>query len=415
MQRVKVPGGALTGDQWRGLAEIARRFTSDTPLHLTTRQDLEIHDLSDGQVPAVQQCLAALGLTSVGACGDTLRNLTVCPCSGVRAGCPDLFPLAQQIRRELEAYRGIFTLPRKFKISLSACREGCAKPWINDLAFVAQRRDGAWGFRAIVAGSLGARPATGVELTDFLEARDAAPLALAALRLFDAHGDRGNRAKARLRHVRERLGDGAFLAMLRDELAKVKSERDWPDAPLSEPAEPFEVHASLGVPNGDLLPDAADELGMLADDPRLRVRVGLDHRVAVFARGEQSLREALGACSILSRAAEQQAAIFACPGTRWCSRALVETNALADRIRRELGARLPAGAMVCVSGCPNGCAHSAVADFGLSGVATARDGQRIEAFHLLTGGGRGRTAALAQPAESKLTADEVLRAIAARL
>ncbi|HAU38790.1 MAG TPA: hypothetical protein DCX07_13870 [Phycisphaerales bacterium] len=414
MQRVKVPGGALTGDQWRGLAEIVRRFTPDTPLHLTTRQDLEIHDLSDVQVPAVQHRLATLGLTSVGACGDTLRNLTVCPCSGVRAGCPDLLPLAQQIRRELEAYRGIFSLPRKFKISLSACREGCAKPWINDLAFVAQRRGGAWGFRAIVAGSLGARPATGVELTDFLEACDAAPLALAAVRLFEAHGDRSNRAKARLRHVRERLGDEAFLAMLRDELAKVKSERNWPVALLREPAEPFEAHASLGLPNGDLLPDAADELGALADDPRLRIRVGLDHRVAVFARDERTLREAI-ARPALALPAEQRAVILACPGTRWCSRALVETNALAERIRRELGSRLPAGAMVCVSGCPNGCAHTAVADFGLSGVATTRDGQRIEAFNLLTGGGRGRTAALAQPAESKLTGDEVLRAIAARL
>ena len=86
LQRVKVPGGRLDGLQWRALASVAGRFTPNTPLHLTTRQDVEIHDLTPDDIPAVQVELSAAGLTCLGAAGDTYRNITVCPCGGAIAG-----------------------------------------------------------------------------------------------------------------------------------------------------------------------------------------------------------------------------------------------------------------------------------------------------------------------------------------
>jgi sulfite reductase beta subunit-like hemoprotein len=116
LQRVKMPGGRLTANRWRALAEIARRVTPQTPLHLTTRQDIEIHDLPAEQVPLVQAALNEAGLTCFGAAGDTFRNITVCPCSGTAPGTVELMGVAQKIQDTLAAVDGIYALPRKFKI-----------------------------------------------------------------------------------------------------------------------------------------------------------------------------------------------------------------------------------------------------------------------------------------------------------
>jgi len=408
MQRVKALGGVLTAAQWRALGAAAAELTGGTALHLTTRQEIELHDLSADQVPDVQRRIAAAGLPGLGACGDTLRNVTVCPHSGVRSGAADLLPLAWAVRRTLEALDGIYTLPRKFKISLAACADACAGPWNNDLGFVARRRDGAWGFEVMIAGSLGARPGTGIRLFDHLPAADVLPLVVAAVRLFAQLGDRTNRRRARLRHVRERLGDEAFAQRMTAALEEARLERDWPPVDLPEVADGHDAQALLTFPNGDVTPAAADALAALADCDDLRVRIGLHHRVHVFGRDDKALRRAIGSQLELTGAARPQPTIVACPGTRWCSRALVDTNTLADRIRRELGGVLNPAAVVCISGCPNGCAHSAAAPIGLIGGLKKVDGRSAEAFDLYLGGDLGRSAELAALAARKLTVDEVL-------
>lgn len=410
MQRLKIPGGRLTGEQWRTLAGIARRFTPTAPLHLTTRQDVEIHDLTAEQVPAVQEIVDRSGVSCLGACGDTLRNLTICPCSGVRPGSVDLGPLARQIRQRLEGLPGIYSLPRKFKIML-ACGPDCGQPWINDLGLVAERRQGQWGFGVLVAGSLGARPGTGIVWKDWVPTADVLPLVLAALRVFEAHGDRENRRKARLRHVRQRVGDEAFLALLDEALAGVRGEGSYDPPDLPEAEGTFPASAMLTFANGDVSAAAAEALAELADREDLRVRIANHHRVIVFGADRAAVAAAVGAQAALGEAAKPQAAVVACPGKRWCSRALTHTNELADRIRAEAGDALAPGATVCISGCPNGCSHAGVADIGLTGGLAGGKEDRREVFHLLTGGGMGRTNVLAERVASGLSADEVIAAI----
>ncbi|MFW6159462.1 MAG: hypothetical protein ACOC8E_08905 [Planctomycetota bacterium] len=207
MQRVKVHAGRISSGRLRALAAIAREHTPDYPIHLTTRQDVELHGVRPEDIPAVHHALADVGLTTVGACGDSLRNLTACPASGLLPGTYDLTDLVDELRAAGESLPFIRDMPRKFKISVSGCEEACARPWINDLGLVG----GPHGrFRAIFAGSLGRRPGTGIELYDSLEPAELIPLAVAALRLFNAEGDREHRSKARSRHVRERIGDQAF-------------------------------------------------------------------------------------------------------------------------------------------------------------------------------------------------------------
>lgn len=414
LQRVRVPGGVLGGEHWRALAAIARQFSPQTPLHLTTRQDVELHDLPETQVPAAQQALAAAGMTGFAAAGDTVRNITVCPCSGIAAGSVDLHPLAQRLDAVLATQEGVYALPRKFKISL-ACGEQCGQPWVNDLGLVACAREGQWGVRVIIAGSLGARPGTGMLLFDWLPSTQILPLAVAAIRVFAIHGDRTNRAQARLRHIRERVGDDVFRQQMEAAFAAAKAERAWDDVPLTTTSSPFPARAMLTFPNGNLTPEAAEELGQLAADDRVRVRIANQHRVLIFGRDEQSLSDVLAAKPQACAAARPQPSIVACPGRRWCQHASVHTNPLADRIRAEWGHRLPADATVCISGCPNGCSHAAVADFGLIGLLTTRDERKYETFHFSVGGGMGRTSVLGRLVGKRLTPDEVLTALGQEL
>ena len=409
MQRIKVLGGRLTAIQWQTLAEIAKDLTPATPLHLTTRQDVELHGLTADRAVLAQRAIATVGLTGLGAGGDTLRNITVCPCSGTTAAAPDLVPLAWQVRGVLEATAGILALPRKFKISFSACAQGCGQPWINDLGFVARQGDGRWGFEVVAGGSLGSRPLAATRIFDFLPAEEVLPCVLGAIRVFAAHGDREHRGRARLRHVRERFGDERVLAMVRDALVAAKAERPWPAPPWVDPGEAFDERLTLVFPNGDVTPQEAAALAGLAQDGSLRVRIGNQHRVILFGR-DGTAPAAVARWPALDRARTPQPSVVACPGRRWCRRGLADTRALADRLRALPAGSLPPGATVCISGCPNGCAHSAVADIGLIGVRAAGR----EAYHLFIGGGMGRNDRLAEPAGRNLLPDDVVDRLARR-
>ncbi len=411
MQRVKILGGVLSGPQWAALGRIPTEHTPSTPLHLTTRQEFEIHDLRADQIPHVQRAIAEANLSSLGACGDTPRNITVDPAAGVEPGTVDLIPLAWEVRRTLERTEGIFSLPRKFKISFSATAEGNAQPWISDLGFIAIQHGDQWGFRVIGAGSLGAIPGTGIELHEWITPGEVVPFVLAAVRIFAAHGDREHRHKARLRHVRQRLGDEQFMTMLLEAFEETKNEVELPKVELLEAPEGFGETRTLTFPNGDVTPAAADALGALTARQDLRVRIANHHRVILFGPDPATLQEAIDGFDVLRDPSRPQPSVVACPGTRWCKRALASTNPLADRVRSELGAAIPAGKTVCLSGCPNGCAHSAVADIGLTGAIATRDGQRVEAWNLWIGGGMGRTDKLSECVAKKLTADEALQEI----
>jgi len=304
----------------------------------------------------------------------------------------------------------IYSLARKLKISLS-CSDHCGQPWINDLGLVARKKDNRWGFRLIGAGSLGARSATGITIFNWLEVEDVLPLAVAAVRVFYEHGDRQNRHQARLRHVRERLGDTEFIKLINDVFSEVKMEEQWPEVSLEETEDGFSVSEILTFTNGEITAAMAEALGQLAADTNYRVRISNQHKIIVFGKSATLLRQKLDGFSVLSKAAQIQPSIVACPGTKWCSRGLVNTNDLADRIREELGHKLSADTTVCISGCPNGCSHARVADIGLVGCVSRKNGQREGLFNMYTGGNMGRDDRLAEPAAKKLAVEQVINTI----
>lgn len=400
LQRVKVLGGFLEPRQWEALADCCERVTAGTPLLITTRQDIEFHNLSREAVPQLQKSLAESGFTGLCSCGDTLRNITLCPGNGLTAGAASLRQSAEAVLQELMQYEAVFSLPRKFKINFSGCGKSCGQPWINDLGFVARQKEGSTVYRVIGAGSLGSRPDPGIVLREELDPSEAPAFALAALQLFNEHGDREHRNRARLRHVRERLGDGQFLCLLNEAFERCRKTVAAGPA-LGLPEKKFRRIALLTFPCGLLEPAHARAIAGSC----FVARIQNHHRIALYTDDPGETGEAVHQYPVLGRFTAGLD-IVACPGTTWCKHALVNTHALEQSLRKNLPPGF--GKAIRISGCPNGCAHSAVGQIGLIG-RKRKDGQgtSIEGVRLLAGGGMGLTPELAHELEPFVPARDV--------
>lgn len=395
MQRIKILAGRLDPEQWRRLAELALEYTPGYPLHLTTRQDIELHGVRPEVVPALQRGLADAGLTTVGACGDTIRAVTVGPECGMVRGSWDLGPLAIAIHRHFQSLPGAFAMPRKFKVALSGCSHGCNRPYINDIGLVA---NGDGSFAAYLAGSLGPRPGVALRCYEALHIDEILPLVSAAFRLFAAGGDRKNRSRARLRHVRERLGNAVFQEQLED-LLREERTKPHPTLPalarhLGEDAPSVRLHIS----NGDLDPADAISLSNLAGQHGGSLRIGLEHDLHLFGITGAELPENY-------RNLAEKPSIMACPGAHLCRLGLIETRPLAEALQPLLAAE--SGLLVGVSGCPNNCAEAAVADIGLVGCLRKVDGELRMYARLLAGGGRGQYPELAEELHPAVPVEQV--------
>jgi sulfite reductase (ferredoxin) len=364
MQRIKILGGRINWQQWRRTAELASFYTPDTPLHITTRQDIELHNIAYEDIPAVQAGLTEAGLTIFGACGDTVRNITV------DTGCQackdsfDLMPLAHLVRQYLEQETTTLNLPRKFKISFSGCQHRLAKPYINDLGFVVQDN----GLLTLIgAGSLGPKPAAGIELYRDLAPKDVLPLCIASVKVFAQYGDRENRHRARFRHIKERLGEQAFRAELDKSFQQIKMSRRWPEVPLTQYDKNIKLLHRLQLPNGNINPQEALELADFAEPKGITMRINLEHGLELYGNEFVQLPKGLASYA-------DAPVIVACPGATTCPKAIGNSWAVADKIRESLAGRHFPDVRINISGCPNNCAQSAVSDIGLTGALRKRDG-----------------------------------------
>ena len=214
MIRVRVPGGVLTTDQARGLARIARRDGPDW-LHLTTRQNVELHWVDAGRVPSVLDQLARYGLTTRSACGHTMRNVMCSEDAGLGLDEPfDCFPDARLVSDTLLARSATLNteLPSRVNIAFGGsprCREDSL---VNDASFVSVVVGGEAGYELWAGGSLGKAPALAVKLSDFVPRRDVLAAAEALVELFCEHGDLEHPARARMKFLVEAMGAAAFRA-----------------------------------------------------------------------------------------------------------------------------------------------------------------------------------------------------------
>lgn len=221
MVRVRAPASQFKADALQVVSQLAEEL-GDGSLHFTTRGDVELHGVSFGDVDDTLARLGEVGLSTRGACGDCIRNVVACPGAGV---CPnervDTCALAHQLADALAGVPEYEKLPRKFKISVSGCEQGCAVPCIQDVGFVATAADpDTTVFGLYLAGGLGRRPMLAKEMSDTLTQKELIPFVRAAIACFDELGDRERRSRARLKFVAERLGHDELLARIKERMAR---------------------------------------------------------------------------------------------------------------------------------------------------------------------------------------------------
>ncbi|MCL5986517.1 MAG: sulfurtransferase TusA family protein [Actinobacteria bacterium] len=268
MVRIRVPGGGVSASQLKKVSEIA--WVHGLSIHVTTRQDIQLHNAEPDHLVSVYKELLKVSLTPKGGGGNTIRNITACPFAGI---CPDevfnVLPYSIALTEYLIAFQSSYNLPRKFKIAFSGCKRDCAFATVNDVGFVAKRRNGTIGFSVWAGGGMGAYSRIGEKLLEFVSVDEVGYVAEALKRLFDKYGNRKDRHRARLRFVLDRLGFVEFKNVFEQEYLAVKEEGliDLEIRDVEEKREEFEVK------QGEAAKEEAEEKGRL--DPECGLKLDL--------------------------------------------------------------------------------------------------------------------------------------------
>ncbi len=432
MVRARVAGGRLAPDQLRALADLAAGFGSGS-LHVTTRQDMQMHDVPIERTPEVLRGLLAAGLTSKGGGGNTVRNVTACPLAGL---CPaerfDVTPSALAVTEYLIAQKGSYNLPRKYKIAFSGCSADCALARVNDVGFVARVRDGRAGFAVYAGGGMGAYSRLGDLVEEWVPAEDVVRVAEAWRRFFDRHGNRQNKHRARLRFVFDDRGPEACREECRGLLAGLKAE----GVPDALPTPPGGISSNdwkkdgwifQWLENVRVIPQRQDSLVVVPVFLPLGIVGSADaHKLAdIAARFSAGLRttpeQNVLLCNVVRADVPKLAAALkelsfdgltwrplnhfvTCAGAATCRLGLCLSRnasvACAQSLEEAgIGASTMKGLDVRINGCSNACGQSPIGTIGLAGVAHRVGNHIAPAYRVLLGGRRGETAArLAEPA-----------------
>jgi len=431
MIRSKLPLGLLSPDQLDAFADLTERFAGDVA-HLTTRQDIQVHFVELNDTPDLMRALADAEMTAREACGNVVRNVVASEAAGVEPGEPfDVTPHGFALAKFLLRHPDGQSLGRKFKISLA----GTFDPQFNvnpihDIGVTAVVRDGKRGFHVVVGGGLGAVPHEAKLLTEFLTEEELLPVSLAILRIFQRHGEKKKRAKARLKFLVAKWGIERFREEVWAERERIDAEGTdvgadllrgfghYTDRPLHPPgetipeardddeevwlrtnvyhqAQPGYAAVRVRVPRGDLTPEQLRGLARL-----LREHVGDTLRIAVdqslFIRYValdrlHDLRDGLLALGLGGARAGGLGDTVTCPGSDTCKLGITSPRSVARLIEPTLDALADRDPRVedlriKISGCPNSCAQTHIADIGLIGAARTVAGRAAPHFMLYVGG-----------------------------
>jgi len=254
MLRVRCAGGLITPRQLAKVAQVGHQL-STSHLHITTRQEIQIHnvDIVDA-VPALRK-LETVGLSTAGGGGNTVRNMMVNDRSGLTdREAFDVYPYVVELTSRLIAERDSFTMPRKYKVAFDHNEADARYSYVADLGLQAKVRDGRRGFRVLIAGSTAPNPHTGWEVFDFLPEEDLLRAAKALKNWFNKYGNRRNRHKARMRYVFYRYGEEEARRLYMEEFAALKQDAGLD---FAAPALPVELRTPTFAPQDDHSPEFA--------------------------------------------------------------------------------------------------------------------------------------------------------------
>src|SRR5271169_3780782 len=253
MQRIKIPFGGLTPPQLETLADCAEEY-SDSILHVTTRQDFQLHFVHIEDTPAIMRRLAAAGITTREACGNTVRNVTACPFAGVcQDEVFDVTPYARALSRFLLGHPDCQSFGRKFKPSFSGCvQHACGLASMHDLGLVGVTRTEngkeVRGFAVYVGGGLGTVPYQAKLFHPFLPPEELLPLAQSIARVFARLGEKKNSSRARMKFLIHDLGIEKFKELVWEERKTLTPDPRWTqylDDAMKLQEEPLHPHGDI--------------------------------------------------------------------------------------------------------------------------------------------------------------------------
>jgi sulfite reductase (ferredoxin) len=430
MVRIRLASGILRSDQLCAIANLAERYARGVA-DITVRQNIQLHWIRIEDLPEIMDTLFRCGLTTMSTCGDVTRNITGCPLAGVNADelC-DASPLIHQASDLLVGNPDFYNLPRKYKISISGCRDWCSYPEINDLAFTPAVRDGEIGFSLRVGGGLSTEPHLAVRLNAFVRQQQVIPVLKAVSEIFrEADPLRENRERARLKYLFLRHGWTAETFL--QEVERRLGYRLEPAATEQVPADVFRDHVGVhpqkqpglfyvgaSVLRGRITPAqmrAAAELAIWYGSGELRT-TNTQNLVLINIPGSstRAVVDGLEAAGLHVEASPFWRGAVACTGTEFCKLAITETKSFTRWLVEELEERLPEfdqQLKLNVTGCPNSCGQHRLADIGMEGKKIKHNGRTVDAYYFCLGGSVGEHAGFARPVGYRCAAEETPEAI----
>jgi len=428
MVRIKLPFGKVTFKQLLRIADVSDEYASRN-LHLTTRQDIQIHYVSLDRTPQLWAELERDDITLREACGNTVRNVTASPAAGIDPKEPfDVSPYAHAVFEYFLRNPICQDMGRKFKMAFSSSEEDTAFTYIHDVGLIPKlNKNGERGFKVMLGGGLGAQPLLASIVEEFLPEDQLIPYIESIIRVFDRYGERNNRNKARLKYLIQKIGLDEVLRLAKEERTanKVKTypvNRDTIDTPVLpqttthpevEITNPLRYEQWLAtnvfeqkqkvfygvfikVPVGDLSTDTTRKLvevlrPLVADEIRITQNQGL---LLKYVRKEAlpALYNGLTEIDLSAPGFDSPADVTTCPGTDTCnlgiSNSMTLSKVLEDVIYNEYEEFIfNREIKIKISGCMNSCGQHGLAHIGFHGSSLKANGKVLPSVQVLLGGG----------------------------
>lgn len=414
MMRVKIAGGVLSASQLRAVGQIADRYGKGYG-ELSTRQNIQLHHLELKHLPDVFAVMDANGLSTAGGCGDTVRNITSCPVSGVDG--EELFDATETLREAATFFYGnreYSDLPRKHKITVACCPYQCNLPEMHCIALIGTIHEGQEGYAVRIGGGLSTAPRISKDLDVFVPRGEAITLLRAILDLWKADTRyRVSRVKARFKFMVDDYGPERIRELIEEKLGRALPHVPAPSStgytdhlgvhPQRQPGYSYVgFPAHLGWMNGGQMARLAD----LIESFDGQLRITRQQNFILSGIPDARLDEVIGEVEETGyslKVNRLRGSSIGCTGEPYCNYAVTETKyrlkQLVEHLESVFG-EATEGLRLQLDGCPHSCGQHWLGDIGVQGT-TARergpDGAKLQAYDIYLRGGIGARATIGTP------------------